>query len=68
MRFDFTVHVWTLVSQIAALAGLATFLRRVYVAIHSVVSAANVILEQHREVYGWYREVKDRPWQGGALK
>jgi hypothetical protein len=56
------VHVWTLISQVAALIGLGTFLYRVYNAIRSVVNAANVILDQHREVYGWYRQVKDKPW------
>jgi hypothetical protein len=61
-HFDFTVRVWTLLSQVVALIGLGTFLFKVSKGVRSVVNAANVILDQHREVYGWYREVKDKPW------
>ena len=62
-HFDFTVRVWTLLSQIVALISLGTFLIKVSRAIRSVVKAAEVILDEHREVYGWYRQVKDKPWR-----
>lgn len=62
MHFDFTVHVWTLIQQILALSAFGTFLWHIYKAIRSVVNAANAILDQHKEVYTWYRGVKDRPW------
>jgi hypothetical protein len=68
MHFDFTVHFWTLLSQVLALIALVRFLVCLVHAIRSMTSAANLILEQHKEMHKWYIEVKDKPWPHGALQ
>lgn len=66
MHFDFTVHFWTLLSQVLAVGSLIKFLRWATTAMRSVVAAANLILAQHHEIYGWYaKEVKGKTWPAG---
>lgn len=66
MHLDFTLHFWTLLSQVLAVGSLIAFLRRATKAIRSVVAAANLILAQHHEIYGWYANtVKGKPWPAG---
>jgi hypothetical protein len=57
MHLDFTVHFWSLVVQLATLASVTAFLMKVYKKIKSVVTAALLILAQHRAMHAWYKEV-----------
>ena len=59
MNFDFTIHFWELVQQLLALIALSTFLWHVYKQVKGVLDACLTILEQHKELYGWYVRVKD---------
>ena len=59
MSFDFTIHFWALVQQSLALIALGTFLWHVYKRVKMVLDACLTILEQHKELYGWYVRVKD---------
>ena len=59
MNFDFTIHFWELVQQLLALIALSTFLWHVYKQVKRVLDACLTILEQHKELYGWYVRVKD---------
>ena len=59
MSVDFTIHFWVLVQQSLALIALATFLWHLYKRIQRVLDACLTILEQHKELYGWYVQVKD---------
>ena len=59
MNFDFTIHFWELVQQLLALIALSTFLWHVYNQVKRVLDACLTILEQHKELYGWYVRVKD---------
>lgn len=63
MHVDFTIHFWTLLSELIALSAMGRFLLFLVRSIRSVVNAAELILAQHHEVYGWYRDVKDKPWR-----
>jgi hypothetical protein len=54
VHIDYTFHFWTSLSQGAALLGFGTFLYKTYRTIRELVSAAIVILDQHREMYGWF--------------
>jgi hypothetical protein len=59
VNFDFTIHFWELVQQLLALIALSTFLWHVYKQVKRALDACLTILEQHKELYGWYVRVKD---------
>lgn len=60
MHFDFTLHFWSLIVQLATFAGVVAFLHKVYQGVKSVVDAILLILKQHREMHSWYQGVKDK--------
>lgn len=66
MHIDYTLHFWTLVTQLTGLTGFFTFLwhafkwiKRAVMFIKHLVDAVSVILDEHREVYLWYSSVKE---------
>lgn len=60
LRIDFTLHFWTTLSQFLALVGGSTFLWHTYKWIRKVGEACVELLDEHREMYGWYQTAKTK--------
>jgi hypothetical protein len=56
MHLDYTIHFWATVGYISSFGGVATFLWKIYRLGARFVTAAEVMIDQHREMYGWYSE------------
>jgi len=68
MHLDYTIHFWPMIGYISSFAGAATFLLKIYRLVSRGVTAAEVLIDQHREMYGWYSQnIKHKQKTNGAV-